>query len=147
MLGVLLEMEELEQAAEVEGGLGAWAFQREEERLQAKDVEETGQVWRGQEGWLEVKTAEPEVSEVEMGCPPAQEGVRGERVEEEVVERVKTKMQGMTEREVEVIVELLLDKLLLASLQRKKNIHQVDNHTTNVNNYTNVFSALMWLHS
>lgn len=112
VLGVLLGMEELEQAAEVEGGLGVWVSQRVEERLQAKDEEEREPVRRGQEGWLEVKTAELEVSVVEMGCLPAQEGVRGERVEEEVVERVKMKMQGMMEREVEANGELLLEKLL-----------------------------------
>lgn len=125
MLGVLLAMEELEQAAEVEGGLGVWVFQRVEERLQEEDVEERGQVRRGQEGWLEVKTAELEVSVVEMGCPPAQEGVRGGRAEEEVVEKVKMKTQGTTEKELEVTVELLFEKLLLASLQRGKNIQPV----------------------
>lgn len=112
VLGVLLGMEELEQAAEGEGGLGVWASRRVEERLQAEDVVERGQVRRGQEGWLEVTTAELEVSVVEMGCPPVQEGVRGERVEEEVEERVKMKMQVMMEREMEANGELLLEKLL-----------------------------------
>lgn len=112
MLGVLLGMEELERAAEVEGGLVAWVSPRLEERLPAEDVEERGQVRRGQEGWLEVKTAELEVSVVEMGYLPAREGVRGERAEEEVVERVKMKMQGMMGREVEAKVEQLLEKLL-----------------------------------
>lgn len=120
--GVLLGMEELEQAAEVAGGLGMWEFRRVEERLRAEDAEERGQVRRGPEGWLEVKTAGLEVSVVEMGCLPAQEGVRGERVAEEGVEKVKMKMQGMTEREVEANVELLLESLLLGSLQRKRNI-------------------------
>lgn len=114
VLGVLLGMEELELelVAEIEGGLGVWASQREEERLQAEDAEERGQVWRGQEDWLEQTTVELEVSVGEMGCPPAQEGVRGEKVEEEVVEKVKMKMQGMMEREVEANGELLLEKLL-----------------------------------
>lgn len=120
--GVLRGMEELEQAAEVAGDLGVWEFQRVEERLQAEDAEERGQARRGQEGWLEVKTAELEFSVVEMGCPPALEGVRGEREVEEGVEMVKMMMQGMTEREMEANVDLLLEKLLLVSLQRKRNI-------------------------
>lgn len=112
MLGALLGMEELEQAAEVEGGLGVWVSQRPEERVQAKDGEERGQVRRGQEGCLEVKIAELEVSVVEMGYLPARAGARGERAEEEVVERVKMKMEGMMGREVEAKMELLLEKLL-----------------------------------
>lgn len=50
VLGVLRGMEELEQAAEGEGGLGVWASQRVEERLQAEDAVERGQVRRGQGG-------------------------------------------------------------------------------------------------
>lgn len=49
---------------------------------------------------------------MEMGCSPVQEGERGERVEEEVEERVKMKMQGMMGREMEANGELLLEKLL-----------------------------------
>lgn len=112
MLGVPLGMEELEQVAEAEVGLGVWASQRVVERLRAEDAEEREQVRRGQEGWLKVKTAELNVSVLEKGCPLAQEGVREEKVEEEVVEKAKMKMQGMMETVVEANEELLLERFL-----------------------------------
>lgn len=112
MLGVLLGREELEQAAEVAEGLGVSGSRMVEEMIQAEDAEEREQVRRWQRGWVGVKIAELWVSVVEISCPPAQEGVRGEKVEEEEGEKVKMKMQGMRGKEVEANGELLLEKPL-----------------------------------